>query len=213
VWAGLSGPAVWNFTQGPATIGLVPDEHRRTRIAELKRAADFAALLEAPAIVTHLGFIPEDPNDGLYAALEDAVAEVAAHCESQGVAFWFETGQETPVTLLRLIEDLESDHVGINLDTANCVLYGKANPVDSLDVFGRYVRSLHAKDGFYPANGRELGREVALGQGKVDWPALWRGLKALGFEGDIIIEREIGGPEQVSDIRAAAAFLQSLTAT
>ena len=25
-WAGYSGPAVWNFIEGPATIGLVPEK-------------------------------------------------------------------------------------------------------------------------------------------------------------------------------------------
>ena len=60
----------------------------------------------------------------------------------------------------------------MNLDTANLILYGKANPVDALDVFGRYVRGVHAKDGLYPTNGSELGREVPIGEGKVDFPIL-----------------------------------------
>ena len=32
IWAGWPGPAVWNFTDGPRTIGLVPPEHRRQRV-------------------------------------------------------------------------------------------------------------------------------------------------------------------------------------
>ena len=32
IWAGYPGPAVWNFLEGPATIGLVPRKWRRVRI-------------------------------------------------------------------------------------------------------------------------------------------------------------------------------------
>jgi L-ribulose-5-phosphate 3-epimerase len=80
--------------------------------------------------------------------------------------------------------------------------------VDSLDVFGAYVRNLHAKDGFYPTNGRELGKEAAIGKGKVEWTKLTRRLKEFGFDGQIIIEREISGPQQAKDIRKAVAYLR-----
>ncbi len=208
VWAGYSGPAVWNFIEGPSTIGVVPRRYRKKRVAELKQGADFAARAGAPAIITHVGFIPEDPGHRDYAPTVEALREVADHCRALGIGFWFETGQETPVTLLRAIEDIGLPNLGINLDTANCVLYGKANPVDSLDVFGRYVRCLHAKDGCYPTNGRELGHETAIGQGKVEWPKLMRRLNELRFKGDVIIEREIAGPQQAKDIRKAVAYLR-----
>ncbi|MBN2309707.1 MAG: sugar phosphate isomerase/epimerase [Candidatus Hydrogenedentes bacterium] len=212
VWAGYSGPAVWNFIDGPSTLGLVPGRYRKKRVAELKKGADFAALAGAPAIITHVGFIPENPGDKLYAPTVDALADVAGHCKKRGIGFWFETGQETPVTLLRTIQDIGLPNLGINLDTANCILYGKANPVDSLDVFGEYVRNLHAKDGFYPTDGRALGKEAALGQGKVEWPRLFRRLKELKFTGEVVIEREISGPQQAKDIRKAVSYLRGLIA-
>ena len=97
----------------------------------------------------------------------------------------------------------------MNLDPANLILYGKANPVDALDVFGGYVRGVHAKDGLYPTNGRELGTEVKVGAGKVNFPALLRGLKAHGFDGSLTIEREIEGDQQTKD--AIAALSRDLT--
>ena len=99
----------------------------------------------------------------------DALGEIAEYCQKLGLEFWFETGQETPVTLLRTIEDIGLPNLGINLDTANIILYGKGNPVDALDVFGKYVRNLHIKDGVYPQNGHKLGHETPIGQGKVDF--------------------------------------------
>ena len=212
VWAGYSGPAVWNFVEGPATLGLVPQRYRVKRAGELKKAAEFAAHAGAPAIITHAGFIPENPNDRQYGPIVKTLKDVAGHCGALGIGFWFETGQETPVTLLRTIEDIGLPNLGINLDTANCILYGKANPVDSLDVFGKYVTNLHAKDGRYPTNGRELGQETPIGKGKVEWRKLLSRLKEVGFDGEIIIEREISGPQQNRDIRKAVRYLQRLVA-
>ena len=212
LWAGYTGPKVWNFMEGPTTLGLVPPEFRDKRVEELKRAADFAAWCDAPAIITHCGFIPENPRDPDYQGTVDAIGSVAEHCLQCGVGFWFETGQETPVVLLRVIEDLGLPNLGINLDTANVILYGKANPIDALDVFGQYVRNLHAKDGLYPTNGRELGREVQIGQGKVDFPRLLKRLHGLGFDGEVVVEREISGPQQAADIQKSVEYLRAIIA-
>lgn len=212
VWTGYSGPSVWNFTEGPATLGLVPPAYREQRVRDLQAGAQFAAWAGVPAIVTHCGFVPENANDPLYPGTLAAIQAVGARCRELGLGFWFETGQETPVTLLRVIEDSGLDNLGINLDTANLILYGKANPLDSLDVFGQHVRNLHAKDGRYPTNGRSLGKEVAIGQGLVDFPRIIARLHALGFTGELVIEREISGPEQARDIDAAVTYLRRIVA-
>ena len=127
----------------------------------------------------------------------------------------FETGQETPVTLKRAIQDIEKGRKrkhGINLDPANLIMYGKANRVDALEVFGEYVMGIHGKDGKYPTDGHHLGDEVPLGQGKVNYPAFIAKLKEIGYQGDITIEREISGEEQKKDIRMAKDLLDKLIA-
>ena len=208
LWAGLPGPAEWNFKFGPLTIGLVPAEFRMARVQALKDWADFAKILGAPAIVTHAGFLPENPSDHEYLPVLSALRQVANHCKRQGIGFWFETGQETPVTLLRYIEEIGTDNLGINLDPANLLMYGRGNPVDAARVFGKYVRSIHAKDGMLPTDGLNLGHEKAIGSGLVDFPLMLRILKDAGFDGDLIIEREIApGEEQNRDIRNAVAKL------
>ena len=210
LWTGVPGPAVWNFVEGPATIGLVPPERRAERVAALKAGADFAVRIGVSSITTHVGFIPENPGDPLYPGLLAALQEVVDYCRARHLTFCFETGQETPVTLLRVIEDLCRDGLGINLDPANLLLYGKANPIDALDIIGGYVRGVHAKDGEYPTNGRDLGEEKPLGDGRVNFPALLPKLKSLGYTGALTIEREISGPRQIEDIRRAIALLTPL---
>ncbi|MCC6484735.1 MAG: sugar phosphate isomerase/epimerase [Armatimonadetes bacterium] len=201
VWAGWPGPAKWNFTEGPVTLGLVPPQYREERMKALKTEADFAQMLGVPAIITHCGFIPENLTDPEYPVVVALIREIATYCQERGLGFWFETGQETPVTLLRTIDEIGTDNLGINLDPANLILYGKGNPIDSLEVFGQYVRNIHVKDGLYPTDGMKLGREVAVGEGKVEFPRFLQRLKEIGYDGELVIEREISGEQQIKDIR------------
>ncbi|RJS76629.1 sugar phosphate isomerase/epimerase [Candidatus Bathyarchaeota archaeon] len=210
LWTGFSGKAVWNFIDGPSTIGLVPPDTRKERLKTLKKASSFARKIGVESITTHVGFIPECPKDPVYVSLVEALKTVAQFCGENEQSFWFETGQETPITLLRTIEDVGTDNLGINLDPANLLMYGKANPVDALDIIGPYVRGVHAKDGEYPTNGRELGKEKPLGEGRVNFPALISKLKKLGYTGALTIEREITGPQQIRDIKKAKMFLEKL---
>ena len=130
--------------------------------------------------------------------------------KSRGQYFLFETGQEAPVTLLRTIEDIGTDNLGINLDPANLLMYGLGNPIDALSVFGQYVRNVHGKDGLCPTNGRLLGPEVPIGQGMVNYPAFIAKLKSIGYDRYITIEREISGDQQIKDIQAAKQLLETL---
>ena len=208
--SGGPGPEVYDFYQGPLTIGLVPRQYRDARIAQIKKTSDFAKQCGVPAVQTHCGFIPENPNDPAYKEAVDAIRTVAAHCKRNGQSFRCETGQETPITLFRAIKDVGLDNVGVNFDAANLILYGKANPVDALDILGPLVQGIHAKDGLYPTDPRELGREVPIGQGKVNFPAFIRRLKEIGYGGPLTIEREISGSKQIEDVRAAKIYLEKL---
>lgn len=213
IWAGLPGKHVWDFIDGPTTIGLVPLETRAERLATLKRTADFARQVGVNSITTHVGFIPENPSDPTYPALVAALQEIATYCEGMGQEFWFETGQETPITLLRTMQDMGNQNLGINLDPANLLMYGKANPVDALSIFGDFVRGVHAKDGEYPTNGRALGQEKPLGKGLVNFPRLLAKLANLGYTGALTIEREISGPQQIIDIQTGKQYLKEILAS
>ena len=209
-WCGWEGPRVWNFYEGQQTLGLVPPEYRALRMKNLCDGADFAKRLGVTDVATHMGFIPENPDDPNFLPLCDAVRTVARHLQENGQWLLFETGQETPVTLLRCFETVGEPNLGVNLDTGNLILYGKANPVDALDVIGRYVRNIHAKDGRYPTNGHELGEETRLGEGRVDFRALFARLRALGYDSYVTIEREIDGEQQEKDVCHARDVLAAI---
>jgi L-ribulose-5-phosphate 3-epimerase len=206
------GRLVWDFVEGPSTIGLVPRESRASRIDALKQASDFAKLLGIAQIQTHCGFIPENPHDPFYEETVLAIREVARHCAGNGQAFLMETGQETPTALARTIHDVGQSNLAVGLDTANLILYGKANPVDAVDILGRHVKSVHAKDGKWPTDPMKLGEEVLIGKGLVDFKTVFTKLKEAGYSGAVTIERETSGPQQIEDVRQEKTYLEQILA-
>jgi sugar phosphate isomerase/epimerase len=206
------GPLVWDFLKGPSTIGLVPRATRTARMDALKQTSDFAALLGIRQVQTHCGFLPEDPADPLYPEVVTAIREVAQHCAGHDQMFLMETGQETPTTMSRAIHDVNQPNLGVGLDTANLILYGKANPVDAVDIIGPHVRSIHAKDGRWPTDPMKLGEEVLIGEGLVDFKAVFTKLHRLGYAGTVTIEREISGPQQIADVKQEKVYLDRILA-
>jgi sugar phosphate isomerase/epimerase len=203
-------PLVWNFLRGPSTIGLVPPATRAARTDALRQISDFAKLLGVPQVQTHCGFIPEDPADPLYPGVVEAIRTVAQHCQGNGQYFLMETGQETPTTMSRMIRDVAMPNLAVGLDTANLILYGKANPVDAVDILGPHVRSVHAKDGKWPTDPSNLGEEVLIGKGLVDFKTVFTKLHRLGYAGAITIERETSGPQQIEDVRHEKLYLERI---
>lgn len=209
-WCGWPGPITWDFYEGQLNLGLVPEEYRKIRVEALMKGSEFAAKLSVRDVVTHVGFLPENPYDENYRPVVEAVKQIAAVCKKNKQNFLFETGQETPVTLRRAIEDIGMDNIGVNLDPANLLMYGKGNPVDALGILGKYILGIHGKDGLYPTDGTHLGEERPLGEGLVNYPVFINKLKEIGYNGDITIEREIEGEEQKRDVLKAKAFLEEL---
>lgn len=192
---GVPGHSEWNFRMGPSTIGLVPSEGREAKIATYHKMIDFCKMAGVPAMHSHFGFIPEDMSSDKYKDFINVMKPLAAYAKERGVCIYFETGQETPTTLIRAIKDIGYDNVFINCDVANLLLYGKANPTDAIRQFGPLVKDIHAKDGCYPSreDPYSLGAEKPIPEGDVDFPAIIKILKQEGYQGAITIEYELNG--------------------
>ncbi len=214
IWAGwVVGPTVWNFIDGPQTIGIVPETWRKERMEGIKKIMDFANMLNLKTVTTHMGFMPENPNTKEYRDILDAIYELCEYANQYGINFCFETGQETPTTILRTINDVKArglDNLRINLDPANLLLYGKGNPMDAVDVFGQYVVGVHVKDGDYPTDGDNLGHEYKVGTGRVNFDYIIRKLHSFGYTGPLTIEREITGEQQRKDIIDTIQYLENI---
>lgn len=190
---GVPGHSVWNFKKGPSTIGLVPVEGREGKIATYKKMIDFCKEAGVPAMHSHFGFIPEDMGSEQYKNFIEVMKSLGNYAKERGIDIYFETGQETPTTLIRAIKDIGTGNLFINCDVANLMLYGKANPVDAIRQFGPLVKDIHAKDGCYPSreNPYVLGEEKPIPEGDVDFPAIIKILKAENYNGALTIECEL----------------------
>lgn len=214
LWAGWTyGPTEWNFTKGPATIGIVPKKYRDERVKQIKKVIDFANILNVKTVTTHMGFLPESFCEPNYQEVLDTIYDLSLYANQYNIDFCFETGQETPITIVRIIDEIKEkglNNLKINLDPANLLLYGKANPSDAVDIFGKYIVGMHVKDGMYPTNGKELGKEKKVGYGKVDFPYIIDKLHSLNYKGPLTIEREIEGKEQIEDIKDTIVYLKNI---
>jgi len=213
VFGGFEGESYADIPTVSRTVGLVPRETRAARTQEMKEIADFAKMLGCHCVALHLGFVPHDEADPLYAEVIAVARDICDHCRANGQALHLETGQETADGLLKFIQDVQRDNLFINFDPANMILYGTGEPIEALRKVGRYVRSIHCKDGKWAKNpGQEWGQEVPLGDGDVNMERYLRTLKEIGYDGPLTIEREIPQePErQKAEIGHAVRLLTTL---
>ena len=201
---------VWDNYLGYKTAGLGVEGYRESRMEYVKKAARFAKEAGIEDIVIHGGFIPNNPFSADYEVMVTVIKELCDYCKALGVNVLLETGGETSVALLRLITDTGCDNLFVNLDPANMLMYDYAKPVDAMDTIGKYVRNAHGKDGLPPTDPRELGKEMPIGEGMVDFEKLFAKLMELGYDRYITIEREITGEKQKEDILKAKIYFENL---
>lgn len=205
------GETTWDFYEGQQNIGLVSREHREARLKALFQLSDLALACGIQMIETHVGYIPENPNDPNYAGTVEALKRIVAYCKKNNQVFLYHAGQESPTTMLRTIMDVGFDNQGVGMDTANLIMYDRGHPTHALDVYGKYIKLVNAKDGLYPTDPRNLGREVQIGQGRVDFPVFLKKLKESGYTGPKIIEREgSDGKQWETDVCQSRDYLQTL---
>jgi sugar phosphate isomerase/epimerase len=192
VFGGFEGESYADIPTVARTVGLVPPATRAARMIEMKEISDFARLLCVDAVGLHVGFVPHDAADPMYADVVAVTRELCDHCRANEQNLHLETGQEAADTLLRFLGDVGRDNLFVNFDPANMILYGSGEPIEALRKVGRYVRSVHCKDAKWAARpGQEWGREVPLGEGDVGMENFLRTLNDLGYAGPLTIEREI----------------------
>ena len=155
--------------------------------------------------------MPDNPFDPDHQGVMYAIRYICQKIAPYGQRFLFETGEMIPNTLTQLIKEIDVENIGINFDCANMIINARGNSVDALTILAPWVRGVHAKDAVYPVGMDPKGKEVKLGEGVANFPALVKILKDSGYEGDITIEREI--PDKVQrdkDVREAKAYLETL---
>ena len=211
VWCGWSGPHEWKYPGMYQTIGLVPADWRVTRINDILNGARFADSIGVKDIITHAGYMPDNPFDPTRLAVMHSVRHICKSIAPYGQRFLFETGEMIPSTLAELIKDINEPNIGLNFDCANLIINGRGNTVDALRRLAPLVCGVHAKDAVHPQGMEPKGKEVLVGEGDANVPLVIEILKSHGYDGDLTIEREIDDLEQrYKDIAKTKIYLESL---
>jgi len=190
------------------TGGFGKEAWRAERLKRLEWALDRTKALGLVDLTLHAGFLPE-PDDPGRSAMLDTLARAGDLARQQDVTLAFETGQETAELLRRTLDDLQSPNIKVNFDPANMLLYDMGDPIKAVELLGHDIRSVHVKDARRPKSKGVWGEEVPLGQGEVDLPRFVRTLKSVGYQGPLVVEREVGDQSgRLRDVATGLKFLR-----
>ena len=198
----------WEIKYDYMNAGLNSAAFGENRLKYVISALPFVKELGVEDVIVHAGFVPNNPFAPEYASLLCMVRLLAERAKKLGLNILLETGGESPVSLLRLIQEVDTGNVFVNLDTGNLIMYGYGNPCDAVITIGKYVRNVHAKDGVPPTDPYKIGEEKAIGKGVVDFKRFFALLKETGYDRFVTIEREIDGEEQKKDIENGLDYLK-----
>jgi sugar phosphate isomerase/epimerase len=209
MFAGFDGQSYADRSAIARTVGLVIPAYREHRRGVVKQYSELARELGVKSLAAHIGFIPPDLGRLRYGPLVEVMQDLLDYCARNGQTFHVETGQEAADVLLQFLRDVDRPNLGVNFDPANFILYGTDDPLQALDLLAPYVRGVHCKDAVPAEEPDSLGTEVPIGQGAVNFPRLLARLKAIGYRGPLVIERE-HGPTVLQDVLAARDSLRQI---
>jgi len=173
----------------------------RARTSELiRRSLEAAGTLGARVLL-----IPFFGHSELHTAEDRArvargLAEVAPEAERAGVALGLENTLSAAQDL-ELLEAIGSPAARIYFDVSNAMWWGHDSPTD-LRRLGAAVVQVHFKDG------RGDHSNAMLGQGHVDYPAVARALRDIGYDDWIVLE-SAAPHDPLQDAAANLAFARA----
>lgn len=193
-----------------ASGGYKPDALWEKRLAKTAAYADFTKALGVKLLACHIGFVPHDSADPQYRVMVDRLKKVCDTLGERGLTLVMETGQEKAQDLLGFIAAVARPNIAINFDPANMILYGVGDPVEAVGLLKDKIIHSHMKDANWSSQPTQTwGEEVVLGTGQADIPRIVSKLRAGGYQGPLVIERE-AGDNRVADIKEAIKLLKSL---
>ena len=144
----------------------------------------------ADTILLVLGSLTPDLfYDDAYRNALAGMREVAPIAEDMGVKVAIEYVWNkfllSPMEFARFVDEVDSPNVGFYFDPGNMAIFGY--PEHWVRICGRHIMATHMKD--FKRQGYEW---TPLTEGDVDFPAVMRELKAIGFDGPLISEVDSG---------------------
>lgn len=111
----------------------------------------------------------------------------------------------SPLEFARYIDEFESPWIRSYFDVGNVVLYGY--PQDWIRTLGPRIVKLHIKDFSWR---KLVAKWVPLGEGDIDWHAIYAALSDIGFKGTATVELSAGDAPYLKEVsRRLNAILEN----
>lgn len=165
-------------------------------LAATEAAMHFAQECGAPQIRVSAGRWQSGASyHDLYARARAYLASVEPLAQRYGVKALIEIHHRTIVSsaslAFRLVEDFNPAHIGVIHDAGNMIHEGYEEYAIGIELLGPYLAHVHVKNGAYrrPEGGGVWRSDWSpLEDGLVDFDALFRALRAAGYQGWVAIE-------------------------
>jgi len=169
----------------------------KERIGKIKSMINFISETGGKEFIVESGGDPEKPEQ--WDSLIDVLRNLVDHAEAQGVILAFENSPHVLIDdeddLLRLMQEIDSNSLGINFDPANINMCppGNRDVPKSIRKVADYIVSVHVKDSIY--GGEKYGKTPEgkwncppLGEGTTPWKESIKAFKEIGYQGFWTIE-------------------------
>jgi L-ribulose-5-phosphate 3-epimerase len=111
----------------------------------------------------------------------------------------------SPLEFARYIDEFQSPWIRSYFDVGNVVLYGY--PQDWIRTLGPRIAKLHIKDFSWK---KLVAKWVPLGEGDIDWHAIYAALSDIGFKGTATVELPAGDAAYLKEVnRRLNAILEN----
>ncbi len=172
-------------------ISQVEEEKRNFAISEIKKAIDVLEFLEGNILVFHPSTASshfDNLTQKMYrlSQAKKSIDEILKYCQDKPIRLALEN--QLPhilcgysVDLLKLIWEVNSQKVGICLDTSHANLAENVN--DVVKKFKDWIVSLHVSDNFGTSDDHNIP-----GRGNINWQNFVQTLKLVKYEGVFMLE-------------------------
>ncbi|SEV85916.1 sugar phosphate isomerase/epimerase family protein [Natrinema salifodinae] len=166
------------------------DAAREWRVDYTRRAIDLAETVDAPAVCLATGRpLPGTPPEVAREYLHESLSEILDYAEERdvevGIEFEPELLIENTEEALDLIDELDRDSLGINLDVGHAAVYGEDVP-ESIRASAGSITGLHLEDIVGGRRGKHYHR--IPGEGDLDFRGIFDALDDIGYDGFATLE-------------------------
>jgi len=199
---------------------------RADQFDEVKKSIEIAKAVGSPRLrLTAPPYDGKTPYPEIFKKTKEAYAHSAGLCKDAGLQGLLELhmGNIAPSASLgfRILDGLDPKHIGVIHDPGNMVIEGYENWKMGCELLGAYFAFCHAKNSRLRLSGTaESGAALwsyepcEMNTGFVDWTAVMRAFKSVGYQGWISNEDHFSyhGKPALERIRYGLAHLKKCEA-